>query len=167
MPNFAAEPWLTILDKGLLAAILATFAWVFNRSLERLKNWLSWRNELLKEHLAEAKSILRGLNAIEAAHRAIVLSTQSGFTLGTAEFERFMNAKTIYWEASRNARLLLSKEAMQAAAGVNDTSTELVRLLQRSLAGERDLHEELTAQQSALEHSMEDTIARLQREFEG
>ena len=57
METFAQKVYIVLLDKGLLALLIAIAVWILNRSVERLRNSLSWRNEILKEKLSQAKSI--------------------------------------------------------------------------------------------------------------
>lgn len=66
--SFEQSVSLVLVDKGLLALLLALAAWLFARSLERLKFSLSFGAEVLKQRLDVAKRALTALTQLEHAH---------------------------------------------------------------------------------------------------
>jgi hypothetical protein len=66
--KFQQEIAITVLDKGLLALVLAIAGWWLNRSLELLKSSLSWSEGVLKEKLTVASKIMTGLNDLTSQH---------------------------------------------------------------------------------------------------
>ena len=75
--NHQFEIFKIVLDKGLLAIVVAAFTWVLMRSLERLKASLAWSGELLKQRMESSKRTLKDMRKLDH----IYLSTLGGLTV--------------------------------------------------------------------------------------
>lgn len=61
-----------VLEKGLLAVVVALFSWMLARSLERLKASMAWNGELLRQRMDAAKRALKGVGELEQIHIGVV-----------------------------------------------------------------------------------------------
>jgi len=136
MIDWSQQLWLTLLDKGLLACIVVALAWFLNRSLERLKSSLSWRNEILKERLDKAKAVLLKFNNMEDAYRKLSGQIELGLPVDKDTYEDFMRSKKALFDIRREAGLVLSPGTIEQVMAVNDATTRLVPLLKASLDGQ-------------------------------
>ena len=170
MPDFSNQPWLTILDKGLLVIVLAGFAWWLERSLERLKSSLSWRNELLKERVSQAKTVLTCLNSLEAAHDTMSARIKARLPLdkfAEEDWENFMTAKRQLIDAQKNARLFLLPVTIRLIEAVNDRATSVATLFMEHVQSRAINEDELPALKLALERAIAEATTGLQMEFDG
>lgn len=157
-------------DKGLLAIVLAGFAWWLNRSLERLKSSLSWRNELLKECVSQAKTVLTCLNSLEAAHDQMSARIKERLPLdrfATEDWESFMTAKRQLIDAHKNARLFLSPVTIRLIEDANDRAMSVAKLFVEHVQSRAINEDELSALELALERAIAEAATGLQMEFDG
>jgi hypothetical protein len=97
------DKWFAIqkilLDKGLLAILVAAFTFFFSRSVERLKASLSWGAELLKQRMDAAKQVLHEARDLQRDHLAVLgglLIERTGKppTVLFEHFEKIEDSKT-------------------------------------------------------------------------
>lgn len=110
-----------VIDKGLLAIVVAAFAWILARSMERLKASLSWSGELLKQRMDAAKRILREMQELKQIYLQ-VLGSQVVEGTGTSD------PRDLFSAIRRVEELRIEFSILQADLTVLEAVDRIVKL---------------------------------------
>jgi hypothetical protein len=66
--DFQRDVFKTVLDKGLLAALILVAGFLLNKSIERLKSSLAWGAELLRQRMALATKLFGEIRELSDLH---------------------------------------------------------------------------------------------------
>jgi hypothetical protein len=175
--DFTHELIKIVLDKGLLALVIAIAVAALNRSVEKLKSSLSWNTELLKQKLAVAGEVVAALHELNNQHE----QTLGRYCMqGSANIvQDFVPALENVRANSERARLLCPPSTIEAIQQAREFAMRWMladrrpKWLEdagktRNAGGNTELFvhsEEFASERRQLQGLVEAAVNRLQSEF--